>query len=95
LYTFDFFSGLKQNTWQKHHTIPFYQTDKAVNFIVKKAKNDKIYLNCEIKDYCKSFEYLLELKGVKIDNNSNEIFRIYYSFDNDSDFKPIQIEKIN
>ena len=95
LYTFDFFSGLKQNTWQKHHTIPFYQTNKAINFIVKKAKNDKIHLNCEIQDYCKSFEYLLALKGIKIANNSSKILRIYYSFNINSDFKPIQIEEIN
>jgi hypothetical protein len=94
-YTFSYFSGLKNNTWQKHHSVPFYQIKNATDYIVKEAKNDRINLNCEITDYCQSFEYLLDLNNIKIDNNSNNRFRIYLSFDNKSDFRPVQIEKIN
>ncbi len=92
LYIYNYFSGLKNNTWQKYHNIPFFQINKAVNFIVKEAKNDTINLNCEINDYCKSFEYLLDLNNIKINSNSSDKFRIYQSFEIESDFKPIQLE---
>ena len=94
LYFYKYFTGLNNNTWQKHHAIPYSQINKAINYITKANKDNSIYLVCEVQDYCKSFEYLLKLNEIKIDKNSSNKYRIYNSFDIESDFKPIQIEII-
>lgn len=93
-YTVKFFNGLNNNTWQKHHSITYLQMNKSINYLVDNAKNAKINVNCEINDYCKSFQYLLEINKIEINKSSDSKYKIYQSFDIELDFKPIQIEKV-
>ena len=94
-YLVNYWSSLSSGSWQKSNDLPFFQMEKAINWIAYQTKNNEINLKCQIKGYCRAFQYLLELKNIKIDSNASDSFRIYKISNLNSRFGPIEVEKIN
>jgi 4-amino-4-deoxy-L-arabinose transferase-like glycosyltransferase len=94
-YLANFWASLSFEKWHGSYNFSLSHMEKAVNWVAGGIKNNKINFKCEVKGYCRAFQYLFELRNIRLDQNASDSFRIYKSSGTTSRFGPIAVEKLN